>query len=158
MPSNTTTREQYTWNAIIFILFPIAVVALFLLAEKWGALRQLGGITFLDMSILGLATYRLMRLVTFDKIFSFARAMFMDTRPDGSMAKPAKGFRLAIAELMECVWCTGVWAALATFVLYLLSPIGRFFVLILAVAALGTVLQVISRSVASSHSGPHTCG
>lgn len=138
-------KDQHMWNAFIFFAFPVMIVGAYVLIERLIGIRNMSALSMFDIFIMALATFRIIRLVTFDKVFSFARVIFMDTLPDGTEVKPSHGFRRAIAELMECMWCTGVWAALFVLVLYMLTPIGRFGALILAIAALGSFFQVVSR-------------
>ena len=140
-------KDQHMWNAFIFFAFPVMIVGAYVLIERLIGIRNIGVLSVFDITIMSLATFRIIRLITFDKIFSFARVMFMDTLPDGTEVKPAGGFRRAAAELMECFWCTGVWVGLFVLVLYMLTPIGRFGALILAIAALGSFFQVVSRRV-----------
>ena len=158
---NKLPKDQHAWNALIFILFPVLVVVTYRLFESQGYLQTLFSLSVFDLLLISLATFRLIRLVCFDKIFSFARVVFYDTLPDGTMIKPPKGFRRAVAELMECPWCVGIWASCVITVFYVVTPLGRFFAILLMTAALGTFFQVISRRVGagtSYHSdSPHTC-
>jgi hypothetical protein len=141
-----TPKDQAAWNALAMLAFIIVFLGSVLAVGPWN-LRELYHLAFFDLTILGLATLRIIRLITFDKIFGFIRQWFLDEK-DGTWHKPAGGFRRLMAELIECIWCTGLWAALAVTVLYLLFPLGRFFVLVLAVAALGTLLQNVSKALA----------
>jgi hypothetical protein len=63
---------------------------------------------------MGLATHKLSRLITKDKVTSFLRAPFtehqasagrgeVDERPRG------RGVRLAVGELLVCPYCLGQW-------------------------------------------------
>lgn len=154
-------RDQHAWNAFLFILFPIAVLACFWLLQSWKSDRALWTLGTFDIVILALATFRLTRLVVSDKIFSFFRIAFTDTLQDGTEIKPPRGFRRAIAELTECIWCTGIWAVLPITVLYVSAPAGRFFVMLLAIASLGGFMQVIARRVGAGQNNhapaPHVC-
>ncbi len=161
MDSNRPSQDQHIWNALIFILFPVLVVVTYRFLENWGVLQTFFSLTVFDLILISLATFRLIRLVCFDKIFSFARVLFYDTLPDGTMIKPPHGFRRAVAELMECPWCVGIWASFVITVFYVVSPLGRLFAILLMTAALGTFFQVVSRRVGggtSYHSdSSHTC-
>lgn len=141
-----TPKDQAAWNALAMVAFIVAFLGTVLIIGPWN-LRELYQLDFFDLTVLGLATLRVIRLITFDKIFGFVRQWFLDER-DGAWHKPHGGFRRLIAELIECIWCTGLWAALAVTALYLVFPLGRFFVIILAVSALGTVLQNVSKALA----------
>ncbi|QSH39545.1 DUF1360 domain-containing protein [Candidatus Kaiserbacteria bacterium] len=145
---NSNTKDQAVWNALFSLLFLLLLISAF-----WGLTNGLDSFKWLyvldsmDIAILALATFRIVRLVTFDKIFTFVRNIFMDLQEDGSYEKPERGIRRTVAELIECIWCTGLWAALPIVTLYFIADIGRFFVLVLAVAALGSFLQLFSQMV-----------
>ncbi len=158
---SSTPKDQHTWNALIFILFPIVIVGSYLLIDWMVGIQRMNSVSAFDIIIMTLATFRVSRLITSDKIFGFGRAIFMDVLEDGTEVKPAGGFRRAMAELIECLWCVGVWAALFVLVLYMITPFGRFGALILAIAALASFFQVVSRRVGAgtvNHpNAPHTC-
>lgn len=141
-------KDQGVWNAVASIGFLVVFVFAFISLTDTLGMSWLYTLGTFDVAIISLATFRLIRLVTFDKIFAFVRNWFMDETASG-WVKPAKGVRRLIAELIECIWCTGLWAALLATVLYLSSPMGYFFVLILAVAALGSFFQNVSKTVAA---------
>jgi hypothetical protein len=67
-----------------------------------------------DLALLGLATYRLSRLVAYDKVFEAERAPFAETVPDptgaGDTVVPkGTGAQEAIGELISCPICIGTW-------------------------------------------------
>ena len=144
-PSGLPHDQQY-WNAALFFLFPILVLVAFVVMVDMIGLRWLYSMTAFDVIMISLATFRLIRMIVFDKIFSFARMIVFDIE-DGEYAKPKGGFKRALAELIECLWCMGVWAGLAATALYYIAPAGRFFVIVLAVSAVGSMLQVASRAI-----------
>jgi NADH:ubiquinone oxidoreductase subunit 3 (subunit A) len=159
--SNQIPKDQHAWNALFFILFPILAVVLFSWLQKTGGLQVLNSISLFDIVIMAFATFRLIHLIVYDKIFSFVRVIFRDTSPDGREVKPAGGFRRAVAELMECMWCVGTWSAFGVFALYILVPIGPFLILIIAISALASFMQVITSRIGSGPqnrtSQPGTC-
>lgn len=141
-------KEQAVWNALFSLLFLILLFLFFWILTD--GLDQFGWLYLaipIDIVLIALATFRLIRLVTFDKIFAFVRNMFLVEQSDGTYVKPAGGIRRTVAELMECLWCTGLWAALFATTLYFIADIGRFVILVLAVAALGSFLQVFSQMI-----------
>ncbi len=154
---NELPKDQALWNAVFAIAFIGIAVVLF-----WGltdGLRHYHWLYFLnafDIAIISLATFRIIRLVSYDKIFAFVRNWFVVRQPDGSYAKQGGGPRRTIAELLECLWCTGLWATLLVTTLYFGADIGRFIVIILAVAAIGSFLQNFSQLV--SRLGTHHHG
>ena len=109
-------------------------------------------IDLLSFTILALASFRLTRLIVFDKITEFLRDPFFDEieeeNEDGTMEvyylpkeTPIKKF---IGELLSCYWCTGVWVSAAMVIGYLLLPVVFVpIILVLAVAGLAAILESI---------------
>lgn len=81
-----------------------------------------------DLLLLGLATSRLSRLLTRDKVARAVRAPFTEIEPGASpdevkeRPRPVDDSRRAIGELLLCPRCVGVWAAMALGCGYVLSP------------------------------------
>lgn len=109
-------------------------------------------IDLLTFIILGLACFRLTRLIVFDKITEFIRKPFFDEieeeNEDGIVelyylpkSTPIKKF---IGELLSCYWCTGVWISAAVITGYLFLP--ALFVpiiLVFAVAGLAAIVESV---------------
>lgn len=135
---HTTPSGQSAWNALAMILFIALYVGAFFIVVQWRGVGTILSLDWLDIILVGLAAQRLTRLATNDKIFAFVREWFFDTR-SGELVKPESGFRRLMAELIECVWCTSMWAALAALLMYLLGPIGQFGVLVLAISSIAMI-------------------
>ncbi|WP_394235376.1 DUF1360 domain-containing protein [Niallia oryzisoli] len=107
-------------------------------------------ITFLELLILGLSSFRLTRLFVFDKITVFIRNYFIDEieELDENGQKEiylvpkqgvVKGF---IGELLSCYWCTGVWSSIFLCTIYLLFPsVAVPVLLVLAVSGLAAIIE-----------------
>jgi hypothetical protein len=52
---------------------------------------------------------------------------------------------------MGCIWCAGIWSALLLITIYLVGSWGHFAVWVLAVAGVGSLLQIISKAVAAQY-------
>jgi hypothetical protein len=109
-------------------------------------------ITMLDFLILALASFRLTRLLVFDKITEFIRAPFIEeveqTNEQGEtdIYLVPKGGRIRrfFGELLSCYWCTGIWSSIGLCLLYLFIPsIALPFILILAVAGVAAIIETI---------------
>lgn len=140
-------KEEYFWNGIAFVIFAALCVISVAVISAFGSvdIRSLG---FFDLTVLGLATLRLVHLVTYDKILDFARSAVMDR--EGTRLKIAdRGWRRMLCELLACIWCTGMWSGLILITIYLLGTWGRFAVFVLAVAGLGSLLQIASKAIAA---------
>jgi hypothetical protein len=108
--------------------------------------------TFLELSILALASFRLTRLFVYDKITAFIRNIFIEEREEleetGEKAIyliPKRGFiRGFFGELLSCYWCTGMWASISICFFYFLFPtIMTPIIFVLAVAGLAAIIETI---------------
>jgi hypothetical protein len=147
MARERTSKELQHWNAAALALFLLlGALSLWLIARFGPAEVDLG---FFDLAVLALASFRLTHLVTDDKIFDFVRALFFDER-GGRLTKAQRGWRRVVCEVIECLWCAGLWSALFCITIYFLGFWGVFIDLLLAVAGLGSLLAVVSKAVAGS--------
>ncbi|MEH6943485.1 DUF1360 domain-containing protein [Bacillus sp. JJ722] len=108
--------------------------------------------SLLDFILLALASFRLTRLIVYDKITSFLRKPFFEEE-DGKNEKgeietyivpKKKGIKGFIGQLLNCYWCTGVWIAifivcLSYFFSYWSGPV----IVVLAVAGLAAILETL---------------
>jgi hypothetical protein len=102
--------------------------------------------------VLGLAAFRLTRLIVFDKIMEpFRRPFFTEIEEKDESGKveiymipKEKGIQSWIGELLSCYWCTGVWVSLFLTILYMThSMVGDIFIFLFAVAAIGSLIEVV---------------
>jgi hypothetical protein len=80
-----------------------------------------------DIALAALATHKLSRLVTRDKVTAPVRAPFTEEGEPGGAGevidKPAgSGVRKAVGELLTCPFCLGVWVATAFAVALAVAP------------------------------------
>ncbi|WP_409274461.1 DUF1360 domain-containing protein [Neobacillus sp. SCS-31] len=99
------------------------------------------------LALIGLASFRLTRVIVYDKIAEFFRSPFLDEIiEDGEIyiTPKGKGLRKWIGELISCYWCTGVWVSAGLIGAYFYFPkIGIPVILIFAVAAIASILETI---------------
>jgi hypothetical protein len=95
--------------------------------------------SIIDFFLLSLAVWRLTRLFTYDAITQFIRDWFIGARPSS--------LRGTLHTLLNCPWCTGLWFAYFTLFFYLATPFAWPVILVLALAAVGSFLQVVSNLV-----------
>jgi hypothetical protein len=147
MARRAVQEEQTFWNGVALLVFvALCGIAVWLIA-RYGTVAP-ASFGFLDLALLGLATFRLIHLMTYDKIFDVVRAAFMDR--EGTRLKTAeRGWRRLVCELLQCLWCTGLWSALIVVTVYFLGPWGWLAVAVLAVAGLGSLLQIVSKALAA---------
>jgi uncharacterized protein DUF1360 len=142
-------KDQYYWNVVALIAFLIFCAISVALLSHYAAvnLEEFG---FLDLTLLGLGTFRLVHLITYDKIFAVVRDPFMDAK-GGRLRKASSGWRRLVCEFIACIWCTGMWSAVLAATVYLLNPWGKFAVIVLAAAGLGSLFQVVSKAIARTN-------
>ncbi|WP_078381378.1 DUF1360 domain-containing protein [Sutcliffiella halmapala] len=107
--------------------------------------------------LLGLASFRMTRLVVTDKITYFMRRPFVEEveevdengEAETYLIIKGNGIRAWIGELVSCHWCTGVWVTAGLFFLFELYPfIGKPFLIILAAAGLaGLIESIVNRMI-----------
>lgn len=141
--------DQYFWNFVFSVFFLIMVVmgAIILEGETRIPFEEL---RLTDYVLMSLATWRLTRLFVYDNITKFIREQFFDVVKVGkglSLEKPKYGPRRTLADLLSCPWCFGMWAAATVIFFYLLTPFAIFPVMLLAIGAVGSFLQIFSNLV-----------
>ena len=81
-----------------------------------------------DLALLSVATFKLSRLITKDKVTAVVRAPFTRYQEDGGpaeveeTARGGNGVRQAVGELLTCPYCIGQWVATALIALYVWQP------------------------------------
>jgi len=125
-------KNQYFWN-FAFIVFFMALVlfAIYLFKELNKVPLR---ISVFDFILLILATFRLTHLFVYDHITGFIRDYF-----DKFRGGPGK----TIANLLSCLWCTGIWTSFFLGVLYFLTPYAWFFIFVLALAGAAISFKII---------------
>lgn len=95
-----------------------------------------------DLALLTAGTYKLSRLITKDRVLSFARAPF--TRYQGDADRPSEvneqarghGLQHAIGELLVCPYCLSQWVGGGLLAAYIRDPeLGRCAAMLLTIVA-----------------------
>ncbi|WP_416828775.1 DUF1360 domain-containing protein [Ectobacillus polymachus] len=99
------------------------------------------------------ASFRLTRLLVYDKITRFLRAPFIDEMEvlakDGTIETYTKskgtGLQKWIGDLLSCYWCTGMWTTTGLLLCYYLMPkLTEPLLLILAIAGMAAIIEIIA--------------
>ena len=147
--AHTIAEKQGLWNGAALFLFLVLCGASVAVISARGSAR-IEDLNVFDFTLLGLATFRVVHLITYDKILDFIRLAVMDG--DGKPLKSAaRGWRRLLCDVMGCIWCAGIWSALLLITIYLVGSWGHFAVWVLAVAGVGSLLQIISKAVAAQY-------
>lgn len=154
------TLEEYQnysnvkmWNIALMGTFIVLVFLAFSYLFTFNLFPRV--ITLADLTIIMLATFRLIRLVTYDAITAFLREAFL--RKVTTKTKTGKvtvtyqeeprGIKRAISMLLTCPWCIGIWISLAVLFLYYAFPAFWFLFTVIAIAAVASILQIIANGV-----------
>jgi hypothetical protein len=128
------TLRTHFWSIVLSIFFAALLAGGIWYLTMIGAFyRNLG---FADLLLMSLAVWRLIRLFTYDAITKFIRDWFVDARPET--------LRGSIHTLLTCPWCIGLWFSATVVFFYYATPYTWPVVLVLAIAALGSFLQILS--------------
>jgi Protein of unknown function (DUF1360) len=141
--------DQYFWNFVFSMFFLVLVIMAAIILETEARVRP-SQLTFTDFALMTLATWRLTRLFVYDSITRFFREQFWDVVKVGkgwALEKPKTGPRRTIADLLSCPWCFGMWSAAVVIFAYLVTPYAIYPILLLAISAVGTFLQLLSNLV-----------
>lgn len=131
-------NEQNIWN-FLYMIFYVAIFA----GLVWALWQYNGGlpreISYFDLALIVLATFRLIRLFVYDKVTRWMRDMFA-----GFSRGPGK----TLFDLLNCPWCLGLWiGTFLTFFYFLIPEFVWFPLLILALAGVATLLQLFANMI-----------
>jgi hypothetical protein len=136
MKPKTEQRLTYPFLTSLFLVIFLAI-------------RPKVKMTWLDFSLLSLATLRMGRLIAFDKAFSTYRLPFTKTIKHesgaGMTVEPkGEGATRVIGELISCPICAGTWVSGAfIYGLYLVPNLTRGFMTIMAGIGLAEILNAL---------------
>jgi hypothetical protein len=100
-----------------------------------------------DIALLSIATFKLSRIITKDKVTAAVRAPFTRYEGDAGPAEVSEsvrgtGLRRAVGELLACPYCIGQWVATGLLAVYIWHPrVGRTTGSLFAVATGADYLQ-----------------
>ena len=131
--ANTPSVQQKSWNFWATLFFIVCLAGLGYALKSAGIGRK--DFTLGNMALMIFATYRLTRILVFDKIFKLFRDFFRTHQ------------RLyvlyVIKEIITCPWCAGVWVALVIVALFFLVPFGDIFVILLTVSGIASFVVIL---------------
>jgi hypothetical protein len=106
--------------------------------------RPLTEMSGIDLTLLGLATFKASRTIARDKVTSFVREPFVEGEAyDGEDERPTHDTELkqALGELVTCTRCVGTWIGAGLASTQILAPrTGRLLTTVLAAGALNDFL------------------
>ena len=132
--SANLNEQQKSWNFLATLFYIACLVGLAYLFHLKGVTKE--DFKAGDIALLSIATYRLTRILVFDKIFKFFR--------DFLKSKEKLYVFFVIREIITCPWCAGVWVTLTIIVFYYLVPFGDLLVYVLALAGIASIVILYS--------------
>lgn len=146
--------DQNLWNIAFSALFALLLaLSVFAVYRTYGFFPT--RIPPYDFLLISLAIFRIVRLVSYDRITRWLREGFLKVRrgpgEDGEVLEARYPYKTGplrtIHDLLECPWCTGVWAGLVVVFCYFMVPFAWYVILVLAVSAVGSFFQLLSNMV-----------
>jgi hypothetical protein len=114
-----------SYGALTF-LFNVLLAAALLVMKRTG--RELPErVSERDIVLIGVASHKLSRLISKDKVTSVIRAPFTELQGQGGPSELEEtsrgtGMRKAIGELIVCPYCLGLWVVAAMSIGLMISP------------------------------------
>lgn len=129
--SNT---QENAWNfTSLFIYFALVVATGYGMELQGIDIRE---ISITELIIIILATYRVTRVVVFEKIFKYFRDF---------VKRQNKWYVMrTLCSIIVCPWCAGVWIALAMVVFYYFIPYGILVVYLMAISGVASFFVLMS--------------
>lgn len=109
-------KQEYAAKVSLIAIFLTVFAGFASRLSKPEHTQRLKSMNAFDLTLLGFSTYRLGRLVAFDKVFEPLRGVVTETRLDetgaGKTVVPkGKGAQRSLGELISCPICAGTWIA-----------------------------------------------
>jgi hypothetical protein len=101
-----------------------------------------------DLALIGVASHKLSRLISKDKVMSPLRAPFTELEGKGGPGEleessRGRGARRAIGELLTCPYCLGLWVVAAFSLGLLFAPrLTRFLAAVFSALTISDFLQI----------------
>lgn len=160
----TTQDNLYFWNIITTIVFVVVVIKIVVIAGA-DAVQVVADISPFHFILVSLATFRLTRLFVADHITAWVRNLFMkkviinDPLTGAVFVRQEKypnGIMRLTSDILGCPWCTGVWVALGTMVLYYMAitdmlSAGWVIILIAALSGAAEIIYVVVVALLAPH-------
>lgn len=127
-------RKHQAWNFwSAFVFFGLVVLVGYLFQKKGIDIEE---ITLKEAVVIILASYRMTRILVFEKIFKYFRDA-LKRREDLYLIG-------TLSSIITCPWCAGVWVTLTIMVFYYLVPFGTLLVYVLALAGITSIVILYS--------------
>lgn len=129
---NPLLKEKIVNFSSAFVFLAFFIVSMYFINHSGIKLEK---VNIFDITIILLSSFRMIRLLLYEKIFSIIRK-FINDRWENLIFG-------SIGNLISCPWCTGVWVVLFAFDLHYLIPYGNYFNFILAVSSIASIMVIL---------------
>ena len=126
------SKTERIWNLVSMFVFVLLFIALGTLLNARGLDAE--DVSLLDLLLLSIATYRMTRLMVYDRIFKLLRDIIRSFE--------GTGIGDSVKAIITCPWCAGVWISLFNVAIFFLVPFGELFIYVMAVAGAATFFQL----------------
>ncbi|MCK4751212.1 MAG: DUF1360 domain-containing protein [Bacteroidales bacterium] len=130
---STPNSQQQSWNFWATLFFIVCFLGLGFALEHNGI--SIEDFTIGNIALMTLATYRLTRILVFDKIFKLFRDFFR--------SRQRLYVFYVIKEIITCPWCAGVWVAMVIIGFYFLVPFGKLFIVLLSISGVASFIVIL---------------
>jgi hypothetical protein len=149
-------RKEYTAKLILISVFLGGLAFFIFWMTAFGPGLEAFQLSAMQLVLLSLATYRLGRLIAYDRVMEPLRQAFTETLPDptGSgetVEAKGQGFQLSLGQLICCPICAGTWVAAGlVYLLYLFPAPVMVFLTMTAVVGAAEMLNAATESMSWS--------
>jgi hypothetical protein len=136
--------DQYFWNLVFLVFFGAMVVMGVIILETESRI-PLSELSFFDITIIILASWRLVYLIAYENITKFFREQFYDLKKTGrafSLQKPKYGPRRTLVDLITSPSSLGLWMTASVTFFYLVTPYALYLFIFMALSAVVTLFQL----------------
>lgn len=154
--SSRSVRREYAAKLVLVAVFLVGFALFTGWMMLYGPGLDLFQLSAMELTLLALSTYRLGRLIAYDRVMEPFRQFFTSTEADSTGAGEAvnpkgEGFQQAIGQLICCPICAGTWvAALLTYSLYLFPGPARLFMTMTAAIGIAEILGALTEALSWS--------
>lgn len=152
MPNDKSQRREYATKLVLMSVFLGGLLLFIAYMTVYGPGWDAFKLSTMDLVLLSLSTYRLGRLVAYDRVMEPLRNFVARTVPDPTGAgdtteAKGEGIQQSVGQLVTCPICIGTWiAAGLVYLLYLFPGPVRVFLTMTAVIGVAELLVALTEA------------
>lgn len=126
------SKTERIWNIVSMFVFVLLLIVLGTLLHERGI--GISDISLFELLLICIATYRMTRLMVYDRIFKLVRDIIRSWE--------GTGIGDSLKAIVTCPWCAGIWISLFNVGIFYLVPFGELFIYVMSIAGIATFLQL----------------